>query len=100
MMALRVFDKGKGIAYDDISHHEDVIMPEKTDWEAKVQGLLKAELKRRGVTYAQLVEKLAEIGVSETEPNIRNKLARGKFTAVFLVQCLEAIGVTSLRLSD
>jgi hypothetical protein len=100
MVTLCIFDKGKSIAYDDIYHHEDVAMPEKTDWEAKVQGLLKAELKRRGVTYAQLVEKLSEIGVSETEPNIRNKLARGKFTAVFLVQCLEAIGAQSLRLLD
>lgn len=32
--------------------------------------------------------------------HIRNKLARGKFTAVFLIQCLEAIGASSLRLSD
>jgi len=68
------------------------------EWEAKVKGLLKAELKRKGVTYAGLVEKLAAIGVVDSEPNIRNKLARGKFTAVFLVQCLEAIGATSLRL--
>ena len=75
-------------------------MPEKTDWEAKVQGLLKAELKKRGVTYAQLVEKLEAVGVHETEPNIRNKLARGKFTAVFLVQCLIAIGASSIRLYD
>lgn len=73
-------------------------MPDNAQWEAKVKGLLKAELKRRGVTYAQLVEKLAEIGVSESEPNVRNKLARGKFTAVFLVQCLEAIGAQELRL--
>jgi hypothetical protein len=27
-----------------------------TVWEAKVKGLLKGELKRRNVTYAQLVE--------------------------------------------
>jgi len=74
-------------------------MPD-TGWESKVKRLLKAELKRRGVSYNQLVEKLAAIGVTETEPNIRNKLARGKFTAVFLVQCLEAIGASSLRLSD
>ena len=72
-------------------------MPD-TEWEAKVKGLLKGELKRRGVSYNQLVEKLAAIGVRETEPNIRNKLARGKFTAVFLVQCLEAIGANTLRL--
>ncbi len=75
-------------------------MPEKTDWEAKVQGLLKSELKKRGVTYAQLVEKLAAVGVHETEPNIRNKLARGKFTAAFMVQCLDVIGCQSLRLAN
>lgn len=69
-----------------------------TEWEAKVKGLLKAELKRRNVSYAQLVEKLAETGVNDTEPNIRNKISRGKFTAVFLVQCMTSIGVSELRL--
>lgn len=68
------------------------------DWEARSKGLLKAELKRRGVTYSQLVDKLADIGVTEAEPNIRNKLSRGKFTAVFMLQCLEAIGAKDLRL--
>lgn len=67
------------------------------DWENQAKGLLKSELKRRNVSYAQLVEKLAEIGVVESEPNVRNKLSRGKFTAVFLLQCLEAIGVDTLR---
>jgi len=74
-------------------------MPTDKVWEEKVKGLLKAELKRRNVSYAQLVGKLADIGVMDSEPNIRNKLSRGKFTAVFLIQCLEAIGATSLRLS-
>ena len=68
------------------------------EWENRVKGLLKAELKRRDVTYAQLVGKLADIGVMDSEPNIRNKISRGKFTAVFLVQCLTAIGVSDLRL--
>lgn len=71
-----------------------------TEWEAKVKGLLKAELKRRNVSYLDLVAKLAAIGVVDSEPNIRNKLSRGKFTAVFLIQCLEAIGASSLRLLD
>lgn len=73
-------------------------MPDKTDWEARAANLLKAELKRKGVTYAQLVEKLAEIGVVEKEVNVRNKLSRGKFTAAFLLQCLKAIGSQHLRL--
>lgn len=74
-------------------------MPD-TEWEARVKGLLKAELKRKNVSYAQLVDRLADIGVVDSEPNIRNKLSRGKFTAVFLVQCLSAIGANSIPLSD
>jgi hypothetical protein len=74
-------------------------MPEKTDWEARVANLLKAELKRHGVTYAQLVDRLDAIGVEEKEVNIRNKLARGKFSAAFMAQCLVAIGCNTVRLS-
>jgi hypothetical protein len=70
------------------------------EWEDKVKRLLKAELARKGMTYADLVGKLADIGVMDSEPNIRNKISRGKFTAVFLIQCLEAIDASSLRLSD
>ncbi len=55
-------------------------------------------MKCKGVTYEQLVDKLAEIGVDEKEVNVRNKLARGKFSAAFLIQSLEAIGVRTLRL--
>jgi hypothetical protein len=73
-------------------------MADNAEWEAKAKGLLKGELKRRNVTYAQLVDKLNAIGVAESEPNIRNKLARGKFTAVFLLQCLKAIGAENIRL--
>lgn len=73
-------------------------MKTQKDWEDQTKGLLKAELKRRNVSYAQLVEKLANIGLTESEPNVRNKLSRGKFTAVFLLQCMEAIGVSKIDL--
>jgi len=68
------------------------------DWERQAKGALKAELKRRGMTYKDLQSKLEALGVAETEPNIRNKLSRGKFTAVFLFQCLEAVGAETLRI--
>lgn len=73
-------------------------MPEKEEYEAKAARLLKAQLKLQGVTYKQLVEKLESIGIHEKEVNIRNKLARGKFSAAFLFYCLEAIGVHDLRI--
>ena len=58
----------------------------------------RAAKKRKGVTYSQLVDKLQAIGVDEKEVNVRNKLSRGKFTAVFLLQCLSAIGSDTLHL--
>ena len=72
----------------------------KTDaeWQAEVKGMLKAEMKRRGLTYDQLAAKLAEIGVQADPHVLRNKVARGGFSAVFLFQCLKAMGCDSLRL--
>ena len=68
------------------------------DWQAQAKGLLRGELKRRGLTYAGLAEKLAEIGVKDSERNISNKIGRGSFTAVFFFQCMEAIGVRTVHL--
>ena len=68
-------------------------MPEQNEWENRAANLLKAELKRKGVTYAQLAEL-----IGEKEVNIRNKLSRGKFSAAFLLVSLDAIGVAEIRL--
>jgi hypothetical protein len=70
------------------------------DWHAKVKGLLKAELKRRNLSYADLADKLAVVGVNDNERNISNKISRGTFTAVFFVQCMEAIGCHTIRLDE
>ena len=71
-----------------------------TDWPARVKGLLKAEMKKKNVSYRDLAAKLSAMGISETEANIANKISRGGFTAVFFVQCLSAIGVHSMRLHE
>ncbi|MBZ9984092.1 MULTISPECIES: DUF6471 domain-containing protein [unclassified Mesorhizobium] len=70
----------------------------KAEWELLLSGIVKAELKLRGLSYADLVEKLAAIGVDEKEVNIANKLARGSFTAIWFAQCLTAIGSQRLKL--
>lgn len=74
--------------------------PLTVEYETKAKNLLKAELKRRGVTYAQLAERLQAKGIHDTEKNINNKIARGGFTAAFLIQALEAIEAKSVRLDD
>lgn len=71
----------------------------KIDWNERAANLLKSELKRQGLTYADLVAKLAKIGIAEKEVNVRNKLSRGSFTAAYFLQCLEAVGVKELRLN-
>ena len=68
------------------------------EFEGKAKNILKGELKRRGITYAGLVEKLATIGVQETERNLANKISRGGFTAAFFLQVMQAIGADSVRL--
>jgi hypothetical protein len=70
------------------------------EYETKAKNLLKGELKRRGVGYRELAEKLTAMGIPETERNIANKISRGGFTAAFLIQCLSAIGCSTLRLED
>jgi hypothetical protein len=72
--------------------------PATKEYEERAKNLLKAELKRRGVTYAELATRLAEIGVTETERNITNKVSRGGFTAAFLIQCLTAIKCDAINL--
>lgn len=47
---------------------------------------MKAVLKCRLGTYSQLDKRLEEIGVVDFEPNIRNKISRGRFTAAFYLK--------------
>lgn len=68
------------------------------EWHDLVKGMLRAEMTRRNMTYDQLAERLEAIGVSADVRNLRNKVARGGFSAVFFVQCLRAIGATSINL--
>jgi hypothetical protein len=70
------------------------------EWQNRTRGLLRAELARRNVSNRELVERLAEIGVKESEKNVSNKLVRGTFTAAFMIQCLDAIGCRVLRLKE
>ena len=68
------------------------------EWESVARNMLRAELMRRGLSYAKLVEALTAIGVDETEAAIKNKVARGRFTMVFFIQAMAAIGTDWLRI--
>jgi len=61
---------------------------------------VKAELKRAGVTYDELAERLKEHGLSETRNSIAAKLKRGTFPATFLFAVMAAIEMESFTLAD
>jgi len=85
--------------YDDKNIIGDANMPERTNWEDKARGIIRGEMGRQNVSYGQLVERLKAVGVKEDERNLRNKISRGKFTAAFMLACLEALGLSEIRLS-
>jgi len=68
-------------------------------YQDKAKGLLRAEIARRNLSFDDLAKKLAEIGVQDNARNLSNKIARGGFTAGFFIACMEAMGITDLRLS-
>lgn len=68
------------------------------EYETKAKNILKAELKRRGITYGQLADRLTALGTPETERNIANKISRGSFTTAFFLMCMDAIGAQSINL--
>lgn len=70
------------------------------DWQAQAKGLIRAELARRNLGYKELAERLAQIGVKESERNLSNKINRGAFTVVFLLQVMAALGVKNLQLDS
>lgn len=71
-----------------------VAVNQQDEWTIKAKNILKGELKRRGVTYRQLGEKLGE-----TEKNLNNKISRGGFSAGFFIRCLEAIDAKEVRIN-
>lgn len=70
------------------------------EWQERAKGLLKAELAKRNIGYKGLAMRLSNLGIEETDRNIANKLSRGGFSAVFLLQCLEAIGCDTIHLTQ
>lgn len=84
------------LEYDDVHRQKAKDDP----WAEKAKAILKAELKRRNVSYRELAEKLTTMGYPDSERNIANKISRGGFTAALFLQCLSAIGVQSLRLQE
>jgi hypothetical protein len=70
------------------------------EWQSRATAFLKAKMKEAEVTYVELAKRLKEHGMTETEASITMKLKRGTFSAVFLLACVAALGLTGIDLED
>jgi hypothetical protein len=70
------------------------------EWGLKASRFLKAELKRAGVGYKELAERLNRHGLQETETSITGKLARGTFATSFFLACLAVLEMEGVSLAD
>jgi hypothetical protein len=72
------------IDYDPVNQSE-------AEMSERAARFIKAELKRAGITYSQLAERLKTYGLIETRNSIAGKLKRGTFSATFFLATLKAI---------
>ena len=74
---------------------------DETDWHGLVKGMLKAEIKRRNMTYERLSAKLAEIGVRETTATCGLRSAEAGFRRCSSSSaCVRWMPIRKPRLAD
>jgi len=67
----------------------------------RASRFLKGELKKAGLTYDDLAERLGKHGVKgETRNSVTSKLSRGTFPATFFIGTLAALEREGLRLDE
>ncbi len=67
-------------------------------WNEAARLKLREILVRRKISYKRLVFLLSEIGIDETERAIQGKMTRGTFSFAFFLQCMKALGISSIDL--
>jgi Domain of unknown function (DUF6471) len=70
------------------------------EWAGKASRFIKAELKRAGIGYRELAERLNKHGLEETEDSISAKLGRGTFPVTFFLAVLAVLGLEGVQLAN
>ncbi|MGY1458811.1 DUF6471 domain-containing protein [Luteimonas sp. A534] len=71
-------------------------VPAENDWNAEASRVLKSLLARHGWTYSELVRRLNAVGADESYASVANKMSRGTFSFAFYLQCIAAMGDSTL----
>ncbi len=69
-------------------------------WSKIPSKIFKVELSKRDLKYPDLVEKLKQLNIEINVDDLRGRMSRGTFGAIFFIQCLRAIGVKELLLEE
>lgn len=70
------------------------------EWSDRARRFLKAKLKQKEVGYKELVARLKEHGIEETESSVTSKLARGTFAVWFFLACLAVLELEGVTLAE
>jgi hypothetical protein len=65
-----------------------------------VSRIVQMSMLYREMNYRELADRLNELRVEENERNLRNKVAKGEFSAAFFLLCLKAMDMDHLRVAD
>ena len=69
-------------------------------WQTLTKRHIKGELKKAGVGYVELAQRLTDMGLPETEGSVTVKINRGAFPAWFFFAVMHALGVHVVRLGE
>lgn len=72
---------------------------EQIGWHVEAKRMLRAELVRRGVSVDELARRLAQLGVAESPKSLAVKISRGKFQLAFFLQCMAALGASTVTIN-
>lgn len=68
-------------------------LPINLEYEDKAKALLRSMLAETGNDYEALADRLNSMGIEISARGLENKISRGGFSAAFMLQCREALGL-------
>lgn len=61
------------------------------EWESRARDLIVSAMIEENVSYKELALRLRNLGIVESADQLNRKVNRRKFSAAFLIACLEAM---------
>jgi hypothetical protein len=68
-------------------------LPVNSEYEEKAKALLRYAMSQRGVGPDELAERLNKMGIDISAGGVANKISRGGFSSMFLLQCMDALEI-------